>query len=662
MGDVILQEDHIKTLDASEVEEAYESTRLESLQRPFRITFLVFTFLGVVFAYLYMNNVLIMGKAIPTLLYYYILFALFGSCAYLILPAWKKAKTKLPWYDIVFSIVALALPLYFSTRHFEIGTVGWIPAPTTFTLVLAIIYALLILELCRRMGGWVFFVLCIILGTFPLYADKGAGVFFGISYDFKYVISYMIYGSEGIIGLPGMILGKIIIGFLIFAGLLIATGAGEFFLNLSFALMGKYRGGSAKVAVVSSAFFGSLSGSPVSNVVSTGTITIPAMKKTGYSRHYAGAIEAVASTGGVLLPPVMGAIVFVMAVITGYSYAEIMIAAIIPAILYFFGLLIQVDFYAGKKGLKGMAKPDIPAFKKTLKEGWHFIFVVLFLLYGLLIMRWGEVAPYHASLVLIILSYMNKSTRLTFAKFVKSLEIIGKLICQMVALMLPFTFVLAGLVLTGVAASFANGLVNLGGGNVFYILLLGVLACYILGAIGFDLAAYIFLSVSMAPALVQLGLNKMAVHLFIVYYPMLAVITPPIAIAAFVAAGIAGAPPMKTAWTSMRLGVVIYFIPMFFVFQPALVMQGTPGDIIFYTLMCMIGITIMCGGLEGYFYKVGIIKNWIARMTFIVAGFMIAFPSSATSIIGAVVFIGVYLVLMSNKKSKLVSESIVEHS
>jgi len=629
-----------------------ETTRYESLPKPIKAIFLALVIAGVALAVIYITGFSFGGRVVLLSQgYYYLLFSLFLAGAFLIMPARKKDKGKIPVYDLVLAAIAFGIPIYFFLNTFEITQVGWVPAPSTSIFAVALIFMLLALESGRRMGGWIFFGLCLVLWFYPLVADRMPGLLYGISYPFDYITAFCTFGGEGIIGLPGRVMGEILIGFLIFAGILIASGAGEFFLNLSQALLGRYRGGPAKVAVLSSGFFGSLSGSIISNVVATGSFTIPAMKRTGYPAHYAGAIEACASTGGAIMPPVMGMIIFVMVEITRLDYATVLVAAAVPALLYYFGLLMQVDAYAAKVGLKGLPREEIPSIKTTLKDGWQFLAVLVFLVWGFLYMRWSWITPYYATGLLVALSFCNKKTMLTPAKLVRAFITMGRMISQTMALIVPFAFILAGMILTGMSASFTSGLVAFGGENIILILLIGVAACYLLGVLGMDLVAYIFLSVSMAPALIAIGgLNTLAVHLFIVYYALLASITPPVAIGAFVAAAVAGAPPIKTAMTAMRLGVVIYFIPIFFIFNPVLILQGPLIEAAYLFVLCLLGIAIIAGGMEGHLVKVGRIDLW-ARPFLVIGGLLVAYPGWIYTGIGAALTLLVIAIIWLRRKT-----------
>jgi TRAP transporter 4TM/12TM fusion protein len=510
----------------------------------------------------------------------------------------------------------------------------------------------LVLEAARRTGGLPYFLVCVLIGLYPIVADKMPGVLYGKGFSLSNLVgSYAFTPWYGVAGLPSKVMVDILLGFLIFAGALIATGAGKFFLDFAFAIFGQHRGGPAKVAVVGSAFFGSLSGSAIANVVGTGSVTIPAMKRIGFTPVYAAAIEACASTGGILMPPVMGAVAFVMAELLSIPYVTIVAAAAIPAILYFACLLVQVDAYAARTGMKGFPREQVPSLGQVLKEGWHFMFALLFLIWGLLYMRWEAMTPYYTTVLLVVLCMFRKQTRLNLRRFINVIEEVGRLVTETGGLLFPIAFVIGGFAFPGTAFSFTSGLISLAGGNGFLILLFGAAACYILGTMGMITPAYIFLAVTMAPAPIKMGFNVLASHLFIIYYAMLACITPPVAVAAFVAAGIAGAPAMRTALRSMRLGFVIYFIPFFFVYNPALVLQGPLLEILHATLSCALGLVLIAAGIEGYLLGVGKPTGW-TRPLLIIAGFLLGYPEGKTDILGVILGIIIIVILLVGKKSQ----------
>ncbi|MFC1930021.1 TRAP transporter permease [Chloroflexota bacterium] len=629
---------------------ATTTNRYEYIPGALKAIFIIFTSLGIGLSVFFLFGFSIAGQVMVDVGYHYLLIGVFLSSAFLILPARKKDEKRLPFYDLLAAAAVFGITFYYFLNAWRIGWVGWIPADTP-QLILGIIMCVLVLEGGRRISGLPFTIIALAIATYPLFASSLPGLLYGMSYSFNHMIAAYAYGTEGLVGLPAKVMGNILMGFLLFAGILIATGAGDFFLKLAYGLLGKYRGGPAKVAVIASGFFGSMSGSALSNVVATGSITIPAMKRIGYPPHYAGAIEACASTGGIIMPPIMGAVAFVAAMILNMSYATIMIAAIIPAILYYFGLLMQTDCFAAKTGLQGMPEEEIPSLKKTLLEGWPFITVLLFLIWGLVYMRWEALTPFYASGLLVLLSFASQKTRLTPKRFINTLVITGKIITQTMAVLLPMGLIIGALIFTGMSLAFTAGLVHVGGGNLFIVLLLGIVACYIMGMAGIIIPAYIFLALTLAPALIELGgLNLLATHLLIIYYSILALITPPVALAAFIGANIAGASPMKTGFTSMRLGVVIYFIPLFFLFSPALVLQG-PSLIesLYLFVLCLLGIAFIAAGMEGYFWKIGTLAFW-SRSLLAIAGFLIAFPRWDTTIIGTALALFTIVILVSRNK------------
>lgn len=621
-----------------------EITRLGALFSWQSLLFVALSTCGLALGAAYIFGVPLGGKRLLEGEYYWIFIGLFIAAAFIALPAYPGQR-KVPVYDLAAGAVGLGVSIWFSTHAWDIVQAGWFDVPA------GIVIWLLMLEMARRSGGIPFLLVVVILGLYPLVADYFPGLLMGIPYSFDRMIEAHVFRAEGMMGITTKIVAEIILGFLVFAGVLIATGAGNFFIDLANAGFGRYRGGPAKVSIVASGFFGSLSGSIFSNIAGTGSITIPTMKKVGYPAHYAGAIEACASTGGVLMPPVMGAIAFVMAITIGVDYAVVMVAAIIPSLLFYFGLMLQVDAYAARTGMKGMREDLIPRTRDVLIRGWPFLSVLVFLVWGLLYMRWEYYAPWYACLLMIALSFLRKETRMTPVRLFDTARQIGVLVTQTAAIILPIAFVVSALTITGVTGSVTSGLVNLGGGNIYLVIFFGVAACFVMGMAGLAIVAYIFLAVTLAPAIIEIGnLNTVAVHFFIIYYAMLSVITPPVGAAAFLAATIAGAKPMQTSFTAMRLGVVIYFIPLFFLFQPALVLQGDLTPLIYVLPSAIIGIVLISGGLEGWLLGVGQVRP-VLRLPLAAAGFAFSFPSLLGTVVGGVISLALAgLVWMDNRK------------
>jgi len=609
--------------------------RYRNIGTPARILFYIFSMIAVLMSIEFFFSLGIPGFNLSNWSYYYGLIATLLPFVFLFIRARKGLSyEKIPWYDFLMSAFAFAIPTYFAFNVMDMQQGAWSMHPSPLNFTAALILCLLTLESSRRTGGNLFFFVCLFFGVFPLIAPSMPGMFQAPVFELPTLIGHIAFDSEGFMGIPMQVVGGILIGFLVFSALLIKTGAGGFFLDLAMAIAGRYRGGPAKVEVIGSAFFGSLSGSIFANIVGTGSVTIPSMIKLGYTPHRAAAIEACSSTGGVLMPPVMGAVAFVMAAMINVPYAVIMVAAFVPSLLYYLGLLFQVDAYAARVGLKGMPEKEVPKFWTAIKDGWHFIFVLAFLVWGMMIMRWEAIAPFYASGLLIGMAMLRKKTRINGRIFLQMVDGVGKLLVDTLGIILPLGLIIAGLVVTGVAPSFTSGIIALSAGNPYIALLLGTAVCYVLGMVGMLTSAYIFLAMSLAPVLVASGFNLLATHLFILYYAMLSAITPPVAAGSFLAAAIAGSPPMKTAWESMKMGVVIYIVPFFFIFEPSLILQGPIGPSLFHFATAIVGVYFLAAGFEGYILKIGDIKP-LARAIAIAIGFLWAVPEWRVTAIGA---------------------------
>ena len=415
------------------------------------------------------------------------------------------------------------------------------------------------LEAVRRVGGPLLLGICVFFFAFPLFADHMPGFLWGASSDFPSLLRLHAMGTESIIGVPMRVVAGLLIGFLLFGSALVATGGGEFFMTFATALMGKSRGGPAKVAILSSGLFGSLSGSVISNVVTTGQMTIPTMKRVGYPAAYAGAVEACASTGGALMPPVMGAVAFIMAEYLNISYATVMIAAVVPAFLFYIALLFQADMYAVSHGLKGQPAEEIPNLWETVKSGWHFLFSLVLLIYLLVWVGIEAHAPFYATALLLATSAVNGAITgknpIRLENFTVLIIDSVKNITNIVGILAGIGMIVGSLSYTGVGGAFSRELVQFAGSNVYLLLLFGAITSFILGMGMTVSACYIFLAVVLGPALIDSGLDPVASHLFILYWGMLSYITPPVALAAVAAATIANASAMKTGFLAMRLGI-----------------------------------------------------------------------------------------------------------
>jgi TRAP transporter 4TM/12TM fusion protein len=569
-------------------------------------------------------------------LYYMIASAL--SLVFLYYPATSSApKNRVPWYDAGLFFATVTISIYLGIIGMEIISLGWeYRAPLLPSIASVILWAL-VLESVRRASDLSMMLFCLVFSFYPLFASVMPGILQGQAYDFLTTARQHSLGMNSILGIPLFTVCTLLIGFMLFGVILASTGGGTFFFNIAQSLLGTSRGGAAKIGIVGSCLFGMLSGSSVSNALTIGSMTIPAMKRTGFAPHYAAAIESCASAGGPIMPPVMGAAAFVMASFLNISYVQVALAALIPALLYYLGLFVQVDGYAAKTGLKGIPRENLPSFWTTFKDGWLYFFVIVVLCYFLLTLRKEAQAPYFASAVLIAVGMLKKETRLTGKAAMNMVIDCGKVVAQLIAILAAAGLIVGGLSVTGVALSFSRELVVAMGNNTLLILMIGAITSFVLGLGMTTTACYIFLAIVMVPALVKLGIYSIGAHLFVLYWGALSELTPPVALCVAAACGIAGSEFMKTGWTAMRLGAVKYIIPFFFVYAPPLLVHGTFWEILEATLFATVGIIVTGSALEGYMIGVGELKSLIMRMTLLGAGLLTAFPERLSTIIGLII-------------------------
>ncbi|MDD3657145.1 MAG: TRAP transporter fused permease subunit [Atribacterota bacterium] len=560
-------------------------------------------------------------------------------------PATKyEDKKTIPLYDWIIIILVFSISFYLSINAINIQNLGWSAGTAPWIVrVMCLILLIAVLEALRRVSGNILFLICLFFASYPIIAGYMPGILGGISFPFWKTITLHVLGGESMLGMVTRIVGNVVIGYLLFGVVFTFTGGGKFFIELATCILGKYRGGIAKVAVLSSAFFSSLSGSVVSNVISTGSFTIPAMKKSGYPPYFAAATEAVASTGGVLMPPVMGSVGFFCAQFLGIPYYQVALAAAIPSICYYTSLFVQIDLMAAKMGLVGIEEESQTSLKEIMKEGWYYLFV-LFTLTFFIFQRQVAQAPFYAIAVLFILSMMKKTTRLNIDSLRNMVINSGKSIAEIGAILLGIGFIVGSLSMTGVVSSFSYEIVTLAKNNLTLILIFGATASFILGTGMVDVAAYIFLSLAIAPAIIRLGVYPLAAHLFVIYTAMISYITPPVALGAITAAGMAGANATKTGFTSMKIGIVGYIIPFAFVFNPALVGHGSFWKILISIIAAFLGIIFLSESIQKCSLK--LIKLYtFERITFFISGLLLFFPIWQFQIIGVILGIAMQIIL-----------------
>ncbi len=532
--------------------------------------------------------------------YMYLLLALFLSPVFLYYGVTKKAtEGPVPWYDLALTITTFGIFIYLTLNAFEITNQGWAFGAPSHYNILCLILVPISLEAVRRVGGTVLFVFAAFFAAYPLFADYMPGLLGGASFPLNSVLNYHILSTDSVLGLPLQVVGSMVIGYLIFGVVLTFTGGGKFFLDISDAIFGAQIGGAAKTTVVSSGLFGTLSGSVISNILTSGPFTIPAMKKTGYPAHYAAAVEACSSAGGCILPPVMGAVAFVMASYLQVPYWDVAAAAALPALLYFWTLFIQVHCHAGRHGLYGIDKSLVPQLGPVLKRGWPYALSFVVMTYFIYYQQEGQ-AAFYASLVLLAAAIYRGDVKLNIREALRLLKEIGLLIVEVTAVLVACGFILGSFSMTGLGSSFAREITMFAGNVPILLLVFGALASFILGMGMTITACYIFLAAVLAPALVNAGFSLMASHLFVLYWGLASYITPPVALGTYVAAGIVGAHPMRAAVAGMHLGMAKYIVPFVFVYQPALILEASFLEVVHVFLASLLGFALLGGSFEGY--------------------------------------------------------------
>lgn len=560
----------------------------------------------------------------------------------------KKQRTNMPpFYDFIFMLGALLSGGYMYIMDAALsqrsGTIY------TIDVVMGVILILLILEACRRLMGWALPIVSIVMVFYAFFGQYFPGLIAHPGYSLKRIIGYLFLGTEGVFGTALNMSSTVIAIFIIFGSFLKFTGTGDFVTDFSVAAFGRVRGGPAKVAVIASTLFGSLSGSAVANVVATGSFTIPLMKRVGYEPRFAGAVEAVASSGGQIMPPVMGATAFVICDVLGMPYVEVCLCALVPAILYYIAVFIQVDLRAVKLGLRGLPADQLPDWKPILKNGW-FSFLPIILLVILLNYWSASKVGFWVIVCSVLLSFIRKETRMTPKKFFSALVDSGKGMLEVGASCAISGIVVGVFGLTGLGLKFSNILVTIANGNMLVLLVMTAIACIILGMGMSTLPVYLILATLVAPALIKMGIPAIAAHLFIFYYGIIAAITPPVAIAAYAGASIAKEDPIKVGFTACRLGVGAYILPFMFAFGPALVLQGAPLEIAQSIVTAIIGIGCLGMSFEGYVYGIGSV-NIVSRVLLIAGALCLTISGTLTDIVGLAIVAAVVVFGLVAKKS-----------
>jgi len=511
--------------------------------------------------------------------------------------------------------IALSIAAVFSSFYILIymdQIIYRVSLPIKTDIVMGVVCVVLVLEMARRTIGKVMVLIVIFFISYGLYGNILSGMWGHKGYSLSRLIDHLYLYTEGIYGIPLGVSANFVILFIIFGAFLQATKTGDLFIDVANALTGTTIGGPAKISVVSSALFGTISGSSTANVVTTGNYSIPLMKRTGYSSEFAGAVEAAASTGGQIMPPVMGAAAFVMAELTGISYLKICIAAALPAILYFLVLFYGIHLKALQKGLRGLSKEEIPHFWDVIRHQGYLFIPLLVLIYMLAIKQFSPMySAFWAIIATVIISGLKAETRLNLKTLLDALAKGSSNAVVVISACACAGIIVGVTTLTGIGLKLTGIILHLGVGNIFLTILVTMIASYILGMGVPTTAAYIIVAVTAAPALIDIGVSPIAAHMVIFYSALLSDITPPVALSAYAAAGIAHADPMKIAFEAMRLAFVRFLFPFLFVYIPALLFQNpnllvTALSFIVIAVACLI---ITCA-FQNYFYgKMTILKR-----------------------------------------------------
>ena len=569
---------------------------------------------------------------------------------YLVFPA-RKGQQKvnyMPWYDVVLMFCGSGAFLYFAANALTIIQQGsnfeW------YQIVIGIVGILSLMEVCRRSVG---LPILIVATCFIVYA-----LIWGLSNPslwgkLNYSVRYLFYGKEGILSTPINVCSKFIVVFIIFGAFLERTGIADFFIKISNAVVGGFSGGPAKVAVVASALEGMVSGSSVANTVGSGSVTIPLMKKTGYKPEFAAAAEASASTGGQIMPPIMGAAAFLMADYVGVPYSNIVVRAILPAVLYFTGVFITVHLEAKKEGLRGLSKEELPKLKPLLKKLYLLLpLIILVYLVGTS-KRSIQYSAAIAIVVAILVSIFNKDDRISFKKIFQALAAGGQGMITVAAACGVAGIIAGTLTMTGLANVMINGIVSLAGDKVIIALFLTMLCCIVLGMGVPTTANYCIMAATCAPILVRMGVPQVAAHFFVFYFGIVADLTPPVALAAYAGAAIAQANPMKTAFTATKLAIGAFIVPYVFALSPAMLLVDTTApQVILITITSLVGIFCVSAALEGY--MLSHLKGY-QRVMCLVGGLLLIYPGIVTDSIGLGLFAVVLIQqLFARKKLSIV--------
>ena len=515
----------------------------------------------------------------------------------------KKGMAGVRWYDWLL-IVMGAVPNAYVVFFHDLWVFHGGSNPTTLEMILLIAVTVALLEGLRRVLGLVLTIVLLFFILHPLFCSYLPGFFSGRGYSLARITTQFYLPPTGLYHIALHIASTIIIGFLVLGQLFIASGGGKTLMDTTLSMVGRFRGGAAKAAVIGSGIFGTFNGAVGANVAVTGTFTIPLMKETGYEADFAGGVEASASNGGMLMPPVMGAVAFIMAEWLEIPYWELCIAAFAPAILYYICMFMQIHFHAVRRGLHGLPPSELPYFRNTIRSGWTDFLPLLILIYLLFGLKYSpELSAIAAAVGVLIVAAFRRSTRLSLGTILNAMEASGRASIQIGLACAMAGIIMGSVSLTGIAFLISSEIVKVASGNIFLLLVLAGIASFMMGLGMTALPIYIFVALVVAPALTNVGIPLLTAHLFVFWVSMGSFLTPPVCVAAYVASAIAEAPPLRVGLRATLIGIGIYIIPFVFVYNPELLLHGAPVEIALVVIMTLIGLIAIAAAIEGHFLR-----------------------------------------------------------
>lgn len=576
-----------------------------------------------------------------------------GSLLFLCYPMSQKrsSKTRIEWLDWIFAgaLVFGCANILYNYEAIAMREGAAIPSD----IYLGCVMTFLVIEGTRRSMGWPLPIMAVIAILYGVFGPYMPGILAHGGFNLDELAPFLYLRTDGIFGVPLGVSASFIFLFILFGAFLSSSGAGQFFIDLAVALAGRSQGGPGKAAVVASGLMGTVSGSSCGNAVTTGAFTIPLMKQSGYNPEFAGAIVACASTGGQVMPPVMGAAAFVMAQFLGVSYWEIVVAAAIPATLYFISIMAMVHFRAGRKRMPRLNKDDLPRAASVLRKGAHLLFPIAALIAFLALGYSPTMAVFWSIIAIVVLSWFgDKEHRMTPRKIVAALISGGTGAIEVAAACACSGIVIGVIAITGVGLAFSSFVLSLSYGILPLALMLTMVGSIILGMGVPTTAQYIITSTLAAPALAQMGVPMMSAHLFCLYFGVLADVTPPVALATYAASGIAKSNPIKTGFTALVTAAAGFLVPYMFVYNPYLLLQGDALRILIGCVTALIGILGLSAGVQGYLLKD---LNILERLLLFCVPFMIIYPTLATNLIGVAIIAAIYALQRINLKRENVS-------